>query len=44
MISWRQDEFDEPCVVGKDGIAEPEDVIVRAALLRKNGDEDTRLS
>jgi hypothetical protein len=43
-IIGRQDELDEPGVIGKDGIAEPEDVIIRAALFRENGDENTRLS
>jgi hypothetical protein len=34
VIFGRQYEFDKPGVIGKEGIAEPEDVIIRAALLR----------
>jgi len=45
FIFGGQDELaDEPGVIGKGGVADPVDVIIRAALLRENGDDDTGLS
>jgi hypothetical protein len=44
LIFGRQDELDEPGVVGEEGITEPEYVIIWTACLRENGNEDTGLS
>ena len=34
LIFGSQDEFDEPGVISKEGVAEPENVIIGAARLR----------
>ncbi len=44
LIFGGQDELDEPGVIGKDGIAEPEGIILRVVRLRENWGENTGLS
>ena len=34
FIFGRQDKFDEPGVIGKESVAEPENIIIGAARLR----------
>jgi len=44
LIFGGQDELDEPGVIGKDGIAEPEGIILRVIRLRENWGKNTGLS
>ncbi len=44
LIFGGQDELYEPRMIGKEGIAEPENVIIWAVRLWENGDKDTGLS
>jgi hypothetical protein len=43
LIVRRQEELDEPSIIGDGAIANPKEVILRLACFRENGYDDTRL-